>query len=223
MYPIIPADIDTPRMVDDGSGPRALRAVAEPVELANGVRLPDPKVTPGSFFPDVTAKDICDPRYTLGIRRPRYSTKVEAFANYGVSIRERDDYQVDRLVPEALGGNNAMENLWPQPIVDLGATAKDRLERQLRGLVCSDKLTLSEAQKAITTNWWTAYGTYMHLPIDPGSDGPAPWTREEPVEGDIANGAPCTVEGQIGYTANKGGRVTCAANGLGELRWVKRA
>jgi hypothetical protein len=190
---------------------------------ADGVVLPDPDLTPGATFPDVDAAAICELHYTQGVRQPRFNTKVASFANYGIDIHDRDTYQVDHLVPVSLGGSNAEENLWPQPYDDVaGAEQKDLLERQLRGLVCSHKLALADAQKAVATDWWSAYETYMGLPIDPGSDGPPQPTRREPAPGEVTNGAPCDREGAIGYTEPKRVKLTCTRSSWGVLRWQKR-
>jgi hypothetical protein len=206
-----------------GTATTAAPTAATFTRTGDGVVLPDPVTTPGSVFADIQAVDICDLHYTQGVRQPRFNDKVLAFAAYGVSIHDRDVYQVDHLVPISLGGNNDESNLWPQPYDDVaGAVQKDLIERQLRGLVCSDTMTLPDAQAAIATNWWTAYQSYMGLPIDPGSEGPAPYTRPQTQPGEVANGAPCETEGAIGYTAEKHIRLTCTATGFGELVWQKR-
>jgi hypothetical protein len=193
------------------------------VRTFDGVVLPDPAVTPGFAFADVTALDTCDLHYSLGVRQPRFNDKVLAFAAYGVSIHDRDIFQVDHLIPISLGGSNDERNLWPQPYDDTaGAEQKDLIERQLRGLVCSDKMTLPDAQAAIAKDWWAAYQDYMGLPVDPGSEGLAPYTRPELVPGEVANGAPCDEEGAIGYTTDKHIRLTCTATDFGELLWQKR-
>jgi hypothetical protein len=189
---------------------------------ARGVVLPDRHVTPGAAFKDVGAAQICDLHYTQGVRQPRFNTKVLAFANYGISIRDRDVYEVDHLIPVSLGGTNDIENLWPQPYGGTGAERKDRLERQLRGLVCSHKLALRTAQRAIATNWWFAYERYMGLPIDPGSDGLEAWRPPTHSPGEVTNGAPCPREGAIGYTDPKHVRLKCVATSSGELLWQKR-
>jgi hypothetical protein len=177
----------------------------------------------GTSFDDVTAQDICRPSYTQGIRQPRFNDKVEAFANYGISIHDRDVYAVDHLIPIALGGSNTIANLWPQPYDDVaGANQKNQLERQLRGLVCSNLLSLADAQRAIATDWWQAYGTYMSLTILPGSAGPEPPEQPTPVEGAVVNGGVCETEGEVGYTEPKQVELTCTRTGFGELRWQKR-
>lgn len=59
IVPILPEEEAAPqvaRAAQPGNG----RAVAHPVTLGSGARLPDRTVTPGSYFRDVTAADICD-------------------------------------------------------------------------------------------------------------------------------------------------------------------
>jgi hypothetical protein len=217
VYVVPPPASDAPEPIDD----RGVLAAYQ--RTPDGVSLPDPSVTPGSAFSDVGQAEICDLHYTMGIRQPRFNDKVAAFAAYGVSIHDRDIFQVDHLIPISLGGDNGEGNLWPQAYDDVaGATQKDQVERQLRGLVCSNALTLPEAQTAIATNWWAAYQTYMGRPILPGSDGPAPYTPYEPVPGEVANGASCNEEGAVGYTEGKGIALTCTATGFGQLVWQKR-
>ena len=218
VYPLDPPSVEA--SLDSVQGGRL---VAKAVKEPNGVTLPDPKSTPGAAYADVTATEICDLHYVLGVRQPRFNDKVEAFANYGVSIHDREFFQVDHLIPISLGGSNDLKNLWPQPYAgSRGADAKDRLERQLRGLVCSHKLSLKAAQQAIAKNWWTAYERYMGLAIDPGSAGLDPWTPPSDVVGEVSNGAPCRTEGKVGYTDNKHVRLTCTASSDGSLRWTKR-
>ena len=221
VVPLLP-DAPSAEIVGDrptGTG----RSVAQAVKLPNGALLPDRSITPGRWYPDVTTAEICDLHYVLGIRQPRFNAKVEAFANYGVSIHDRDIYRVDALVPISLGGNNEAANLWPQPIRErYGAVAKDRLERQLRGLVCSHDLSLRVAQKAIATNWWKASRTYMGRAVEKGTKGMPLWKPPTPEKGEVSNGAPCAKAGKIGYTENKHVQLTCRANSLGQLHWSKR-
>jgi hypothetical protein len=186
---------------------------------ADGVVLPDPDVTPGAIFDDVTAVDVCDAHYTQGIRQPRYNRKVEAFAGYGISIHDRDRYQVDHLVPISLGGSNAVENIWPQPVDAPGAAEKDALEVQLHALVCSQQLTLEQAQQAIATDWWGANRTYMGIVVPPLPSTTIPHAPGELV---AENGQPCEVEGTVGYTDPKHIRLICTRMALGDLRWQKR-
>ena len=191
---------------------------------AEGVVLPDVARTPGASFEDVKAEDLCALHYTLGVRKPRFNAKVEAFARYGVSIRDRDMFQVDHLIPVSLGGNNNLENLWPQPYDErVGAELKDQLERKLRGLVCSNLISLEAAQQAIAQNWWAAYGAYMAIPTDPGSEGPEVAESNRPQPGEVVNGGQCALVGEAGLTEPRRIALTCAANDFGELKWVKRS
>jgi hypothetical protein len=208
-----------------GSSSAPVGVIRDPfVRNGEGVALPKPELTPGAVFKGVGAVEICDLYYTQGVRQPRFNAKVDAFARYGVNIHDRDLFELDHLVPISLGGSNEPTNLWPEPYDPAaGAQAKNLLERQLRGLVCSDELSLADAQHAVATDWWLAYGTYMGRPIKPGSAGLEPPVPFEPEPGEVVNGGPCEVEGAVGLTVPKGIRLTCTASGLGELRWQKRS
>lgn len=213
-----------PSTTEPAAGQATGRSTAASFVLTgDGVALPDTSLTPGAVFGDVDAAAICDAHYTQGVRQPHYNAKVDAFANYGVSIHDRELYQVDHLVPIALGGSNAEGNLWPQPYDPrAGAEQKDLLERQLRGLVCSQKLALGDAQQAIKTDWWDAYQRFMGQEIVPGSDGPEPPTRAAPKPGEVVNGGVCDVAGAAGYTEPKRIKLTCTLTSSGELQWQKR-
>jgi hypothetical protein len=61
-------------------------------------------------------------------------------------------YEYDHFVPLELGGAvNDPRNLWPEP----GATPnpKDTVENVLHDEVCGGRMTLGQAQHAITSNW----------------------------------------------------------------------
>jgi autotransporter-associated beta strand protein len=173
-------------------------------------------------FPDVTRTDICDQSYVRGIKQPRFNDKVAALANYGVSIHDREFFQVDHLIPLSLGGTNEMKNLWPQQYAgSRGAAAKDQLEGQLRGLVCSGTLTLKAAQRAIAGNWWTAYDRYMGLPIDPGAAGFESGTAGNAVNsagGTLTNSGTWTLSAHNIYSGNTTiGGGTLALAGAGSI------
>jgi hypothetical protein len=219
IVPLPPSTVDAIAQADFQSGQSARYAYT-----SDGVALPDATQTPGAVFADVQAIDICDLHYTQGVRQPRFNTKVDVFVSYGVSIHERNDYQVDHLVPISLGGSNDPTNLWPQLYSPTaGAAQKDMLERQLRGLVCSNEIPLPEAQDAIATDWWHAYQTYMGRPILPGSDGQVLSAPDVIDPGEVVNGAACANEGEIGFTEPKHIRLTCAMTSTGTLEWSKRS
>jgi hypothetical protein len=127
--------------------------------------LPDPKLTPGDLF-DVTLADICKPGYSKTVRAvPKY-LRDQAFGNYGIESHQRRDYQLDHLIPLAIGGSNSVQNLWPQPHTALpwGARAKDRLESRVHRLVCAGKLDLNTAQQEIAADWTEAYRRHVGAP-----------------------------------------------------------
>lgn len=203
------------------SGPEVVFA-----KTPDGVVLPNRGLTPGSAFTDVREAEICELHFTLGVRQPRFNAKVFAFSQYGVSIHDREDYQVDHLIPVSLGGDNTTKNLWPQPYAGTrGAHQKDVLERQLRGLVCSKQLSLRQAQQAIAKDWWQAYRQYMGRKVPAAALGLELWKPPTPEPGRFAviNGGPCPKAGQIGFTTGKRVRYTCTKTGDGTLRWQKRA
>jgi hypothetical protein len=75
------------------------------------------------------------------------------------------DYEEDHLVPLDLGGSpNDPRDLWPEPWVSADgwhADLKDQLEATLAQLVCSGRVPLAEAQRAIAANWIDAYKHFV--------------------------------------------------------------
>lgn len=124
-------------------------------------RLPDPICTPGSIDPVVTdanvASTICVRGYTATIRPSSSYTgklKRQQMVEYGFTD-SRSTHEEDHLISLELGGAAAdPTNLWPEP----GASPndKDRVENFLRSAVCAGRISLSDAQKRIATDWTTA-------------------------------------------------------------------
>jgi len=135
--------------------------------------LPNAQVTPGAINPAVTQSNIgqtiCVLGYTKTIRPPvSYTTALKKsqlrtfpYSSYGSTDTKL--FEEDHLIPLELGGNpTSPKNLWPEPWSGTsGARLKDALENKLYLLVCSHTLTLKVAQKAIATNWYLAYQTYV--------------------------------------------------------------
>lgn len=120
---------------------------------------PDPSCTPGAVDPAVTQADIastiCKSGYTARVRPAVAATdrlKAQLYRAYG--IPDGTVSELDHLIPLELGGANDAANLWPQ--VGRVPNAKDKVENDLRDAVCSGKVSLAAAQRAIASDWLTA-------------------------------------------------------------------
>src|ERR1700674_4704934 len=133
---------------------------------------PDAVRTPGAANPEITQDNIretiCNPRWSTKSIRPAASytnrLKIRQIGEYGYSDPSLKDYEEDHLIPLELGGNPTdPKNLWPEPfevsIPDGGAHAKDQVENYLHAEVCAGSLTLEQAQKEITEDWYRVYTT----------------------------------------------------------------
>ncbi|HEX9087737.1 MAG TPA: hypothetical protein VF867_09445 [Arthrobacter sp.] len=134
------------------------------LDAGAGLYLPDPSCTPGATDPAVTqdnlATTICKSGYTSSVRAPVSDTnKVKALSltQYGQTRVASTEF--DHLISLQLGGTNAVSNLWPEPN-RAGAPGttnpKDAIETRLNKAVCSHRVSLVAAQKAIAHNWVTA-------------------------------------------------------------------
>ena len=151
-------------------------ASVSPVALTEPLRsLPDPARTPGAINAAVTQDDIdatiCVRGWTRTVRpleRYTYELKRRQIRAWGYADRRLGDYEEDHLVPLELGGSpDDPRNLWPEPRAAAdgwGADRKDELEGALNDLVCSGRLPLSEAQRAIAADWIAAYRRYVGDP-----------------------------------------------------------
>ncbi len=143
----------------------AVRAHVGPPDI-----YPDPARTPGATNSDITQANIrdtiCNPRWSTRFIRPEASytnrLKAEQIGEYGYSDSRVRDYEEDHFIPLELGGNPTdPRNLWPEPfetsIPDGGAHFKDKVENYLHAEVCSGSLTLEQAQREITEDWYRVY------------------------------------------------------------------
>ena len=123
---------------------------------------PNLQITPGAVDPNATIEKICTPGYSRSARRVSVKTKNEVFANYHIK-KVVDRYEIDHLIALELGGSNDIKNLWPESYTTspFNAYKKDALENKLHDLVCADKISLEEAQSAITKDWVKAYHDYV--------------------------------------------------------------
>jgi hypothetical protein len=139
----------------------AFAAVAH-FRYEHGEPLNDLRVTPGVVF-HVTVATICRSGYATSVRDVPESEKNQVYAEYGITHHTTDQYEIDHLISLELGGSNAIGNLWPElndhPKGYLNS--KDILENRLHDLVCEGKVGLATAQKAIATDWVSAYHQYL--------------------------------------------------------------
>ncbi len=128
--------------------------------LANRT-IPDPRLTPGATRP-VSLGDVCSMRHEEVVRDVSGSLRQQVFREYGIVNPRPEDYEVDYLIAPGLGGTEDIRNLWPEPSTSStwNAHRKDALEERLHELVCNGELDLDTAQKAIATDWITAYEKY---------------------------------------------------------------
>lgn len=130
---------------------------------------PDPKLTPGAVR-TTSAAIVCDKSHsTKEVRKDlKPAVKERAYVLYG--LRGHSDKwcntgrrcEVDHLISLELGGSNAIENLWPQPYEGpWNAVQKDHLENELHARVCSGRMSLTDAQTAIRTDWVAAYKRFV--------------------------------------------------------------
>ena len=128
--------------------------------------LPDAKLTPGAVNTQVIAEpgagsylidgveyNICARDFrTKPFRHTSAALKKQVCREYGAAdCPDRKRGEVDHLVPLELGGADALDNLWWQPAPEYHA--KDRLEDKLPKLVCAGKMSLSDAQACVESDW----------------------------------------------------------------------
>jgi hypothetical protein len=128
--------------------------------MRDGGQLPDLRCTPGATDPRVTQatiySTICVSGYTATVRPPssvttRFKYDV-SWPEYGVP--SYDHGELDHLIPLELGGSSAAANLWPE--IGPLPNPKDSVENALNHAVCSGRVSLRAAQRAIAADWLTA-------------------------------------------------------------------
>ncbi len=114
---------------------------------------------------DTSAETICVPGYTKEVRpATSYTTgiKRKLLREAGIDESHISEYELDHIVPLALGGHpRKLDNLQLQPWDgENGAHRKDRIEVKLQCLVCTGQVPLAQAQEEIYTDWQAAYHKY---------------------------------------------------------------
>ncbi|MDB5801773.1 MAG: hypothetical protein JWL63_2712 [Rhodocyclales bacterium] len=114
---------------------------------------------------DNIQQTICVKGYTKTVRPSTAYTngvKQKLLRDFGASAGDASAYELDHIVPLALGGHpRSLDNLMLQPWEgDAGAKKKDKLEVKLQCLVCTGALPLAQAQQEIYDDWQGAYRRY---------------------------------------------------------------
>lgn len=126
----------------------------------NSPNLPDPALTPGATL-EVARQELCGSEYRSPARVIPITLKRRIFDRYGLSPLAVG-YNVDHLIPVRLGGSNSPNNLWPQPLSgEWNYHMKNRLERRLYKMVCSQTIALETAQQELARDWVSAYKKYI--------------------------------------------------------------
>lgn len=92
------------------------------------------------------------------------ATAEQVFRRYGIRKPQSGSYEIDYVVPPALGGSQTVDNLWPQRYNagQWNSRIKDALEDHLETLVCTGSLDVRQAQLDLKHDWITAYKRYFH-------------------------------------------------------------
>ncbi|MBZ5654344.1 MAG: HNH endonuclease [Acidobacteriia bacterium] len=134
--------------------------------------LPDPSVTKGAVR--IRSKAIvCSIKWGKDERHVTQKMKDAAYAAYGTARGQgvcafathmgengkpvTEGCEIDHLISRELGGDDKLENLWPQPYTQPGAHEKDWLENRLHKEVCAGIISLTAARKEIKADWYAAY------------------------------------------------------------------
>lgn len=114
------------------------------------VSLTNPALTPGAVRP-LTKDQICHTRWGLDHRSVTEKMRRQVMQSYGIPWSDHGRFELDHLIPRALGGRDSVENLWPQCCIEHGkivgpAHEKDVQELRVQKWVCSGQMSLEAAQ-----------------------------------------------------------------------------
>jgi len=129
-----------------------------------------PRDIKGDVYSNLQDGVLCQVGYTKTVRHVSVSTRRLVFKRYGITRGHWGEYEVDHFISLALGGNNSIQNLFPQPYevylsvngknLRMGAREKDVVENNLHKKICRGEITPKQAQDIITTDW---VGYYLKL------------------------------------------------------------
>jgi hypothetical protein len=127
--------------------------------IHGGLSVPNPKLTPGAIATTDTEK-LC----RRELHAPEISGAVQAavYREYGdTSASSVHKHILDLLVPYDLGGAAVKANLWPAATSGTGFYQKVETDKILRQMVCQGDVPLTTAQRALETNWYSAWLRYV--------------------------------------------------------------
>lgn len=134
--------------------------------------MPNSRCTTGATFANVTVAQVCKPGYAASVRNVPQSEKQQVYAEYGITSHVTGQYEVDHEISLELGGSNDIKNLWPEAAAPKpGFHEKDQVENYLHQQVCSGKMSLSDAQTKIATNWKQFLSSSASYQISPSLEG----------------------------------------------------
>lgn len=116
-------------------------------------------------WPHMPIRALTPGRWQDGLPMTRAVSPVRrerVFGFYGVPVEWRKMYAIDHLVPVALGGTNAVENLWP--IVACGPWShrqKTQVDRAVTRAVRDGRLPIDDARSQLAANWRRAFAQWV--------------------------------------------------------------
>ena len=121
--------------------------------------LPDRACTPGSVFKEATTTVICVSGYTKRVRSVSDKLRRQIYSAYSIAYPQpTGSYELDHLIPLALGGDNGAANLFPEAASPKpGFREKDVVEVYLYEEVCAGRLPLASAQMQVAEDWIAVY------------------------------------------------------------------
>ncbi|MGH9821644.1 MAG: hypothetical protein ACREDR_00075 [Blastocatellia bacterium] len=148
--------------------------------------LPDHKLTPGAFNPDITQQNIgsniCKKGWSTSSLRPStsYTNKIKAEKMAAQGLRgDTHQFELDHLVPIEDGGDpRSPDNLWAEPWnlnvngYDLGAHTKDKAENATHAAICDGRISLDEARKQMAADWTVLFKEFVSPEFPPYSGPP---------------------------------------------------
>lgn len=139
----------------------SLAPIATSTVDTGSAAMPNATLTPGIVL-STNINQICVSGYAKRTRNVSTATKNDVYAEYGITSRAPNQYEIDHLIPLGIGGSNDIKNLWPQPTDPRpGRLEKDALEDELHKRICDRSVDVPTAQHDVATDWVAAYRKYV--------------------------------------------------------------